>query len=384
MAKSTKINITTNRISAIELADVIKMNVTCLKDNPEMAKEIPPLFVWGAPGIGKSTICRKVAEELGIGFRDVRLAEMDSVDIRGLPSVDKEKKTMCWNPPDFWPREKESRGILFLDECSACPRNVQVAAYEIILDRKLGEFYKVPDGWYIVAAGNRIEDRAVAMAMSSALANRFMHVELGENAEEWSQWAIANHINPSVCGFIRFRPELLFTQENQNLERGWPSPRSWEKVSHVLDISEKNKVKNALISKLVYGLIGAGVGAEFMNFYKTHIDFESVLDFMKDPTRPIPAIPDSADRKYALCSAIIYHLWNTDDENDQTNRLTAFFKILEVLPSDFATMTMVDAMSTGDHRTIADSRRSTLLTHPMYITWAKKHGAEMKKHIMRG
>ena len=183
MAKSVKNDKskidTHNRMSMEDLENVLLTNCKLIMDDPAMASCIPPLLIHSSPGIGKSSIVREVAKTLGIQLVDVRLAEMESVDIRGLPSVDKNANgdgVMRWNAPDCWPRDPNSKGIIFLDEITSCDKSCQVAAYELILDRKIGDFYKVPDGWYIVSAGNLTTDRAVATSMSSALANRFLHV----------------------------------------------------------------------------------------------------------------------------------------------------------------------------------------------------------------
>ncbi|MBO4630993.1 MAG: AAA family ATPase, partial [Lentisphaeria bacterium] len=133
-------------------------------------EKLPPLMVWGAPGLGKSTIIRELAKEYGVDFIDVRLAQREPVDIRGLPVPT--EKGVEWRVSAEWPRDPNSKGIILFDELTAADRSLQVAAYEFILDRRLGDLYKVPDGWYICAAGNRTEDRAVATTMSSALANR--------------------------------------------------------------------------------------------------------------------------------------------------------------------------------------------------------------------
>ena len=381
MTKKTGEVTLANTVSASELHDILVMQVQGILDDPTLAMKLPPLLIHGAPGVGKSQIVKQVAEELGIGFIDVRLAEMDAVDIRGLPSVDNDKHSMTWNPPDFWPRLPDSKGILFLDEIVSCDRSIQVAAYELILDRKLGDMYRVPDGWYICAAGNRVEDRAVAMSMSSALANRFMHVELAENCDDWVKWAINEGINPSVVGYIRYRPEMLHHMEGENLEYGWPSPRSWEKVSHMVDIMEKTNAKKTTIKKIVFGLVGPGAGSEFMEFYKNRAIYENLLEMMLDETKEV-VIPQAADQQYAMASAMVYHLWKGKDEKDQETRINGFFRIAAKMPSNFATMAIVDAMAfNGGHNKVNKTAMQVLISHPKYIEWAKVHGKAMKKHL---
>jgi len=380
-AKAKTVDTLSNKITAKELHDILVMQVNGLLESPELAKNLPPLIIRGAPGIGKSQIVRQVADELGIEFRDIRLAQMDAVDVRGLPSVDTKNHSMEWNPPDFWPRDPNSKGILFLDELLSVDRSLQTCIYQLVLDRCLGDTYKVPDGWYICAAGNRIEDRATAVTMSSALANRFMHVELAEDSEEWARWAINAGINPSVVGFIRYRPEMLHHMDGENLECGWPSPRSWEKVSHMVDIMEKTKAQKTIIKKIVYGLVGPGAGSEFMEFYKNRDVYENIIDMMVDPKKPI-VIPDKADQQYAMVAAMVYHLWRGKDEEDEQKRVAGFFRIATKLPSNFATMALVDAMSfDGAHKKINKDYTKILLAHPGYREWAKVHGKAMKKHI---
>ncbi|MBQ6245277.1 MAG: AAA family ATPase, partial [Kiritimatiellae bacterium] len=221
MVKEESVFHNENRVSADQLERLLRAQLDVLEKTPALAKSLPPLMVWGPPGVGKSSIMRGVAESLGIGFIDVRLAQREPVDIRGLPVPT--ENGVVWQVSAEWPRDPKSRGIILFDEITAADRSLQVAAYEFILDRRLGNLYSVPDGWYICAAGNRVEDRAVAGTMSSALANRFMHVELQADVEDWVAWAVAQGLHPSVTGFIRYRPALLFHQEDENLERGWPT-----------------------------------------------------------------------------------------------------------------------------------------------------------------
>ena len=364
-----------NRVTGAELAHILKMNLKALERDPQQAHFLPPLMVWGAPGLGKSSILKQAADNLGIGFIDVRLAQREPVDIRGLPMPSEDG--VKWIVSSDWPRDPKSRGIILFDEITAADRSLQVAAYEFILDRRLGELYRVPDGWYICAAGNRTEDRAVAATMSSALANRFMHVELGEDVESWIVWARTHAIRPEVMGFIRFRPEALFHQKNENLERGWPTPRSWERVSRMLDIM-KDESEN-LVRKMVYGLVGNHVGVEFMEFKIMSGSFVDVLTMMTDASVPVK-IPERADMLYALVCAMGYHLWRGKDEAEEKRLMDGFYRIALKLPSDFASMAMIDAIA-GKEGQPDEDKMDKMFMHPSYKEWKEKHGKELQKHI---
>ncbi len=364
-----------NRISGTQLENILRMQIKALAEHPERAKVLPPLMVWGAPGLGKSSIIRGIAEEMGINFIDVRLAQREPVDVRGLPVPDRDNKKVDWLVSGEWPRE--GRGILLFDELTAADRSLQVAAYELILDRRLGELYKVPDGWYICAAGNRVEDAAVSTTMSSALANRFLHVELAEDVESWVHWATLHGIHPSVVGFLRYRPECLFRQKDENLERGWPTPRAWERVSVMLDIAPEDD--EGLQRKLVYGLVGNRAGLEFYEYHKLNACFDDVLKMMRDPSVPV-VIPQKVDRKYALCAAMAYYVWRGRDQSDADALLEGFFRISLQLTSDFACMAMIDAMSGCG---VLDRREAAnrLYHHKSYKAWSTTHGKAMKKHL---
>ena len=364
-----------NKITATQLHRMVRLQLDTLAKRPELAAVLPPLMVWGAPGLGKSTILRDAAREAGIGFIDVRLAQREPVDIRGLPVPGPDG--VKWLVSSDWPRDPKSRGIILFDEITAADRSLQVAAYEFILDRRLGELYRVPDGWYICAAGNRTGDRAVATTMSSALANRFLHVELGEDAVSWAAWALRHAILPSVVGFIRFRPGLLFNQEGENLERGWPTPRAWERVSRMLEVMAAEDEE--LVRHMVYGLVGNRAGVEFMEFRKMSATMDDVLAMMRDPSAEVK-IPQKADMKYALCSAAAYHVWRGEDAQDAARRLDGFYRLCIALSSDFASMLMMDAM-TGTGLISDEEACNRLFAHKSYKEWSDKHGKALKKRI---
>lgn len=370
---------THNYITAPELVKLISMQLDAMENDPDVVKTLPPVLVHGSPGIGKSSIVRHLAESRGIDFIDVRLTTMEPCDIRGLPVPNRDEKCMDWFVNGMWPRDPKGKGIIFVDEITSADRSLQVAAYELVLDRRLGKLYSVPPGYLIVAAGNLTTDRAVATAMSSALANRFLHVELRDDAEAWREWAQANNIHPAVVGFIGYKPGLLFNMDGENLTRGWPTPRSWERVSQMCKIYKDST--ETLLRKIVYGTVGNGAGCEFMEFYKISAEFENVLDYMLDPTKDVKKlISTKADRNYALCSTMNYLLWKGKDEKDQTARIDGFYRICMELTSDFAAMTMTSACvaKTSEEK----SRRCIALTrHPMFAKWREKFGKSLKLNL---
>ncbi|OHE01314.1 MAG: ATPase, partial [Sulfurimonas sp. RIFCSPLOWO2_12_36_12] len=220
-----------------------------------------PTFLWGAPGIGKSSIVKQIAQDKGVGFIDLRLALMDPTDLKGIPFYDKESHTALWAPPAFLPRHGE--GILFLDELNSAPPSVQASAYQLILDRKVGE-YELPSGWAIVAAGNREGDRGVTYRMPSPLANRFVHFEMEVDVEDWRLWAYKKGLDERVVSYISYRSEHLFTFDAKSDAKSFATPRSWEYVDKIL----KSTITKELLLDTLSGAIGREVGVSFLSFAK--------------------------------------------------------------------------------------------------------------------
>ena len=220
-----------------------------------------PTFLWGAPGIGKSSIVKQIADEKGVGFIDLRLALMDPTDLKGIPFYDKESHTALWAPPAFLPRDGE--GILFLDELNAAPPSVQASAYQLILDRQVGE-YRLPDGWAIVAAGNREGDRGVTYRMPSPLANRFVHFEMEVDADDWRFWAYKKELDERIIAYISYKSEHLFTFDAKSDTKSFATPRSWEYVNSIL----KSNIDEILLLNAVSGAVGKDVAVGFLSFCK--------------------------------------------------------------------------------------------------------------------
>jgi hypothetical protein len=194
-----------------------------------LISERVPLHVWGACGVGKSQIVAQVAADRQCEFVYIRAVQLDPVDLRGLPRISAERAE--WVPPKFLPLDGE--GILFLDELTAAPQMTQAGCYQLVLDRKLGE-YRLPDGWVVIAAGNPASERGVHSSMPRPLRNRFVHLDLEPDFMDWCKWAVKAGIRPEIIAFLRFKPALLHDREATSDVNVWPTPRSWEMASNVL------------------------------------------------------------------------------------------------------------------------------------------------------
>ncbi|HIW00787.1 MAG TPA: MoxR family ATPase [Candidatus Desulfovibrio intestinipullorum] len=256
-----------------------------------------PVFLWGAPGVGKSQVVAQVAAERGMVLRDIRAVLLDPVDLRGLPRISP-TGTAVWCPPAFLPDASDtSQGILFLDELNAAPPLVQAACYQLILDRAIGE-YRLPDGWTIIAAGNRDKDRAVTHRMPTALANRMVHLDFEALLEDWLAWAREQGIRREVRAFLRFRPKFLHLMDPASQDRAFPSPRSWEFVSRILEAEPAPEVEYDLIR----GTVGQVAAAEFTGYLSVWKDLPDVEHVLADPCGT--AVPAEPAALYALCEAL--------------------------------------------------------------------------------
>jgi hypothetical protein len=285
-----------------------------------------PVFIWSGPGTGKSSVVTQVAAALRLQLRDVRALLLDPVDLRGLPFLGSDGRSK-WATPDFLPQDGE--GILFLDELNAAPAMVQASCYQLILDRKLGE-YTLPDGWAIVAAGNRDCDRAVTTRMPTPLRNRFVHLDFEVDLQEWCEWAIQAGIRPEVIAFVRFRPELLSAFNRD--ANAFPSPRSWEFGSRILG-SPGSASSRALEHELIAGAVGAGAATEFSGFLRMFRELPDIDAVLMNPQRA--PVPEGASAQYAVASALARCASDTNFDRVCT--------YLERLPTEFRVLCVRDA-----------------------------------------
>jgi len=304
-----------------------------------------PVFIWGPPGVGKSSLVKEIASNKNIKLLDVRASLLDPTDLRGIPYVTSE--TAKWAPPAFLPYDKKSEGILFFDELNAAPPLVQASLYQLTLDRRLGE-YELPEKWRILAAGNRAEDASVVFRMPAALSNRFIHLDFEHNLQDWRNWAIDNGIHPLVLGFLGTRGEMLFKMSSS--ERAFPTPRSWEILSDQLQVFDNYKH----IEELMTGTIGEAATIEFMAYCRNALSEKEILKIIKDPEKA--KMPEKLSDIYALISYLISR--NEDDEV-----LDAGAKLLNRLSPEMAVLLLRDFLRANPKFAMKPSYQKFVMDH---------------------
>ncbi len=268
-----------------------------------------PVMLWGAPGIGKSQIISQVATQHNVLMIDIRLSQMEPSDLRGIPFKNGEQ--VDWAIPSLLPNAKHhgDKGILFLDEITSAPPTVSAAAYQLILDRRLGD-YVVPDGWVIFAAGNRQGDRGVTYSMPAPLANRFSHYELDVNLDDWVAWAYKNNIDERIIGFLRYRPEHLFEFDPAHNPVAFPSPRTWEFTHRALNKFDGNLT---LFREAASACVGEVAGVEVATFIEHLEDLPDLDAIVNGEAVPIP---EAIDLQYAICSALVGRAISVKDKDN--------------------------------------------------------------------
>lgn len=303
-----------------------------------MALRLSALML-GQPGVGKSDIARAAARrhlktdtlvETGEGrnFIDFRATLVDPVDLHGLPTVDHAKMVARWVPMGLLPNaDDQSEGVLFIDEITNCDRALQGALYGLALHpHRIGD-YTLPKGWKIIAAGNRVEDRAAAGRMSSALANRFVQMTLEPTVDDFIEYAMGNNIAAELIAFFRFRPALL--NDFDPARQINATPRSWEMVSKIVS----QKLPQDVEGRLICGAVGNGPGGEFSAFLKVWRDLPDPDTVLMNPTGA--AVPDSSAARWAIAGAVAQRVRETT--------MDAFVTYIDRLPAEFSIKAMLDA-----------------------------------------
>ena len=329
-------------------------------------KKVPSVMLWGPPGIGKSQAVRQIAKEIEstgkkVFVTDVRLLLFNPIDLRGIPTANADKTLAVWLKPQIFQMDesKNTVNILFLDEISAAPQSVQAAAYQITLDRVVGE-HKLPENCIVIAAGNRTTDKSVAYKMPKALSNRLMHLEVEGSFSSWEKWAVQNGINDKVLGFLSFRQNYLMCFDSSSDDLAFATPRSWEMVSNLLNCVDGD-VDN--MYQLIAGLVGTGVAIEFRTWSKVYSELPSIEDIFDGK---MPRMPKGTDAMYALTASMTAY---AREHRDDLRRIANSIKYANAMPPDFSVVLLKDYMY------IEKGYREKLMRIPEFATWLRTKGS---------
>ena len=327
-------------------------------------KILPSVMLWGAPGVGKSQGVRQIAKKIeaktkkSVKVTDVRLLLFNPIDLRGIPTANADKTLAIWLKPQIFQMSdsEDVVNILFLDEISAAPQSVQAAAYQITLDRVVGE-HRLPDNCIVIAAGNRVTDKSVAFKMPKALANRLLHIDIEGSFNSWLNWAVANGVNEKVVGFLSFRTDRLFGFDAKNDDLAFATPRSWEMVSNIL-----NTVSDDVdaVYPMVAGLVGNGVAVEFRSWCKINADLpdvEKIFDGVESK------VPQRADVTYAVISSMATY---ARDCRYDLLKIGNSLKYAEKMPADYV------ALLLKSYEAIEEGYKQTLMQIPEYLDIVRK------------
>ena len=290
-----------------------------------------PCFIWGSPGVGKSSLVAQIAKQKSMNFIDLRLSLLGPTDLRGIPFFDNENKNAVWAKPEFFPpTDSQEFGILFLDEINSAPPTIQAAAYQLILDRKIGE-YTLPKNYAIIAAGNFETDRGVTYRMPTPLANRFVHLEFDLDFDSWKTWAYDNDISFKIIAYLNYKSENLFLFDSSSNKKAFATPRTWEFVNNILN----SALQKDLYLDVISGTIGKESAVEFLNFLEIMDKIPNIDDILNNKKIDIPT---NNSVLYALCSGIVYAL----KKDNTISNIDTILEFSILLPSEFSVILIRD------------------------------------------
>ena len=335
-----------------------------------------PAFIWGPAGVGKSDVMKQVSANYGAMMAtdtqaedsagqmqtkvallmdsnphliDIRASQLDPTDVRGLPKIDGEFAR--WLPPDEFPRSERDpeHGVLFLDELPDAPPLVKGALYRLCLDRTIGD-YRLPNGWAVMAAGNRQEDGGLYSRMPLPLMNRFTHLEIQVSHDCWIRWAI-DKLEPEIVQYIRWRPEALHRPpSSDSKDRAFPTPRSYEFASRILTTMKQIGVNKEIELEIFKGTIGEAEAIELVGFLRIFRELPNPDAILMNPSGA--DIPEKPEILYALVGALSHKA-----TKDNAGRI---IQVAERLPTEFNVMLVRDAVS----------KSKNFQNSPEFMKWA--------------
>ena len=298
---------------------------------PELIEAINlkiPVMIWGKPGVAKSDLATLACRMTNNADLDIRVNLLEPVDFRGIPHVvDGMTK---WAMPDFLPNEAlhGARGVMKLEELPTGLPGTQTCCYQLVQDRKLGD-YVMPEDWTIIGMGNSLSDRAATFDMPSPLKNRFAHFELVATIDDWADWAGKNNIDQSIISFLRFRPELLSTFEPDNT--AFATPRSWANLSKRL---EGSLLPDTMLT-MMGGYVGEQAAGEYLAFRRIQADLPDIDQAIANPDRC--DVPDDISILYAFTGALVSRAHPKSIDN--------VMKLINRFPKEYQVFFLRDAIN---------------------------------------
>lgn len=296
------------QLDVAQMTELLSNAYSTLINNHTPLRNFPSVMLWGPPGVGKSQGIRQISEHIkeatgkAVTVTDVRLLLFNPVDLRGIPTANAEKTLAVWLRPQIFQMDasQDVINILFLDEITAAPQSVQAAAYQITLDRTVGE-HRLPENCIVIAAGNRVTDRSVAFHMPKALANRLCHIEVKVDSSAWHDWAIRANIHPIITGFLDYNTPILNGFDPADDSVAFPTPRTWEMVSNILrDVSDSVSA----VYPLIAGCVGASAASSLQSWHEVYLRIPDVREAFNKGSAAAPP-PRRPEVLYATVAAMV-------------------------------------------------------------------------------
>lgn len=327
---------------------------------------LPSIMLWGPPGAGKSDAVRELGKAIEtntgkkVNITDVRLLLSNPIDLRGIPVANAEKTLSVWLKPKIFDMDTSEGvvNILFLDELSACSASMQAAAYQITLDRIIGE-HKLPENCIVIAAGNRITDKSVAFKMPKALANRLCHIEINPNFDSWVTWAKKNNIHYKIIDFLVSRRDFFMDFDPQKDDLAFPTPRTWELASKAL-AAYGGDVEEAYM--MISGCIGISTAVEFLSWCKVYKEIPSLEAIFSGKNPPVPKKPNVV---YALVSSMVAY---AREHKNELDRIANAITYSEQFAPDFSVTFVREVLS------FEPGYSKKLISLPAYRHWMERKG----------
>lgn len=306
-----------------------------------------PAFIVGPPGVGKSDVVSQLCASSGGKLYDLRMSQIEQTDLRGIPYYNRDTGMMDWAQPVDLPTKEDAAKypvvFLFLDEMNSASPSVQAAAYQLILNRRVGK-YELPDNCVVIAAGNREQDKGVTYRMPAPLANRFVHFELAVDFDSWNEWAVENRINKNVVGYLNSSKNSLYQFDTKSADKSFPTPRSWEFVSQLID--EECDDQTAI--DIIAGTIGEGEALKFLAYCKNADKLPKASDILSGKIKELESKEISI--MYSLSTSLNYELKDMWEKVGKTKNEDSFHaatdNMLEFIMDNFGKEMVVVTLRT--------------------------------------